>query len=85
MTCEMVLGRRLAEERRAGLAFGLDPETRRREGAGGAAGHRLRLGLGWRLEGAGARLFESRLEGSRLHPANDAAERRMGATHTARW
>ncbi len=82
---EVVLGWRLAEETRTGLAFGLDIEGARRESARGAAGHRLGLGFGWRLEGAGAGNFEIRLEGSRLEAANDDAEHRVELTLTARW
>ncbi len=83
---ELVVGWRLAEETRTGLAFGLDVEAAREESAGGEAGHRLGLGFGWRLEGAEAQAFELRLEGSRLEPANDdGAEHRFGATLTARW
>ena len=90
---ETVLGWRLAEETQRGLAFGLDVEAARRESAGDAAGHRLGLGLGWRLEGAGAGGFELRFEGARLEPANDpgsgsgagGAEHRFGLTLTARW
>ena len=82
---EVVLGWRLAEESRAGLAFGLDVEGARQEDAGGAAGHRLGVGLGWRLERAGTGALEVRLEGSRLQPANDAADYRIGLTLKARW
>ena len=82
---EVVLGWRLAEETRTGLAFGLDVEGARQESAGGSAGHRLGLGLGWRLEGTGAGSFEMRLEGSRLEAANDDAEHRVGLTLIARW
>ena len=82
---EVVLGWRLAEETRTGLAFGLDVEGARQKSAGGSAGHRFGLGLGWRLEGTGAERFEVRLEGSRLEPANDAIEHRIGLTLNARW
>ena len=82
---ETVLAWRLAEETRAGLAFGLDVEGAREESAGARAGHRLGLGFGWRLEGAGAQAFEVRFEGSRVEPANDGAEHRVGLTLTARW
>ena len=84
---EAVLGWRLAEERRTGLAFGLDVEAARQEHLRGdaAATHRLGLGLGWRLEGAGAGGFEVRFEGSRLEPANDGTEHRVGVTLNARW
>ena len=82
---KVVLGWRLAEETRTGLAFGLDIEGARRESARGAAEHRLGLGFGWRLEGAGAGNFEIRLEGSRLEAANDDAEHRVELGLTARW
>ena len=89
---EVVLGWRLAEETRTGLAFGQDIEGALQESAGGAAGHRLGLGFGWRLEGAGAGNFEMRFEGSRLEAANDpgsgsgaGSEHRVGLTLTARW
>ncbi len=49
----------------------------------GSAG--LVLGLGWRLEGAQAVAFETRLEASRHDAANDNAEHRIGLTLTARW
>ena len=82
---ETVLGWRLAEETRAGLAFGLDVEGARRESAEGAAGQRLGLGFGWQLESAGAERFELRIEGSRLEPANEATEHRIGLSLSARW
>ena len=92
---ETVLGWRLAEEARTGLAFGLDVEAARQEHLRGdaAATHRLSLGFDWRLEGAGAGGFEVRFEGSRLEPANDpgsgsgagGAEHRFGLTLNARW
>ena len=82
---ETVLGWRLAEEKSAGLTFGLDVEAARQESAGTEAGHRFGLEFGWRLEGAGAEAFEVRFEGSRLEPANDGAEHRIGLTLNARW
>ena len=84
---EMSLGWRLAEARPAGLAFGLDVEGARREQAYGDGGpeHRLGLGLGWRLEGAGAGSFEVRFEGARLDAANDDAEHRLGVRMTVGW
>ena len=85
---EVVLGWRLAEETRTGLAFGLDVEGARQESVDdGAAGHRLTLGFGWRLEGAGAERFELRFEGSRIEAANDGEipEQRLGLSLTARW
>ena len=75
---ETVLAWRLAEEKSAGLTFGLDVEAARQESAGTEAGHRFGLEFGWRLEGAGAEAFEVRFEGSRLEPANDGAEHRVG-------
>ncbi len=84
---ELVLGWRLAEETRTGLAFGLDVEGTRQESAGGAAGHRLGIGFGWRLEGAPGTAFEVRFEGARLDAANDdgGPEHRLGLRMTARW
>ena len=84
---EVSLGWRLAEVRSAGLAFGLDVEGARRESAAGEAApeHRLGLGLGWRLEGAGTGIFELRFEGARLDAANDDAENRVEARISARW
>ena len=84
---ETVLGWRLAEETRAGLAFGLDVEAARQQSTGAEAGHRLGLGLGWRLQDAGAQAFEVRFEGSRRIAANDdsAAEDRAGVRMTTRW
>ena len=85
---EVVLGWRLAEETRTGLAFGLDVEGARQESVDdGAAGHRLTLGFGWRLEGAGAERFELRFEGARIEAANDGEipEQRLGLSLTARW
>ena len=82
---EVVLGWRLAEETRMGLAFNLDVEGARQESAAGAAGHRFGLGLGWRLVGAGSEHFEVRVEGSRIEPANHDIEHRIGLTLTSRW
>ena len=82
---EVVLGWRLAEQRRTGLAFGLDIEGARRESAAGAAGHRFGLGFGWRLDGAGTERFEFRIEGSRIDSAADATEHRIGVTLSAGW
>ena len=82
---ETVLGWRLAEETRGGLAFALDVEAARQQSTGAEAAHRLGLGFGWRLQDAGAQAFELRVEGSRLEPANDGAEHRVGVTLTARW
>ena len=79
------LGWRLAEARRAGLVFGLDVEGARRERAAGEAEHRLGLGLGWRLEGAGTERLELRLEAARLDGANDDAGHRLGVRMSARW
>ncbi len=84
---ETVLGWRLDEETRGGLAFGLDVEGARQESAGAEAAHRFGLGFGWRLESAGAQAFELRFEGSRIEAANDdsAAEDRAGVRMTTRW
>ena len=78
---------RLAEARNAGLVFGLDLEGVRNERLDGDAApeHRVGLGFGWRLEGAGAEDLELRFEASRLLPANDNPESRIGVTLTARW
>ena len=82
---EYRLGWRLAEARRMGLVFGLDVEGARRERATGEAEHRLGLGLGWRLEGAGTERLELRLEAARLDGASDDAGHRLGLTVSARW
>ena len=85
---ETVLGLRLGEARTAGLVFGLDVEGARRESAAGDDGpeHRLGLGFGWRLEGAGAERFTIRFEGVRVDAANDGGpEHRLGVNLTARW
>ena len=82
---EVVLGWRLEEASSTGLVLGIDIEGARQESADGAAGHRLGLGFGWRLVGAGAERFEVRIEGLRLEPANEATEHRIGLTLTARW
>ena len=83
---EYRLGWRLAEARRTGLVFGLDVEGARRERAAGEAEHRLGLGLGWRLEGAGTARLELRLEAARLDgAANDNAGHRLGVRMSARW
>ena len=82
---EYRLGWRLAEARRTGLVFGFDVEGARRERAAGEAEHRLGLGLGWRLEGAGTERFELRLEAARLDGANDDAGHRLGVRMSARW
>ena len=72
---EAILGWRLLEARRTGLVFGLDTQAARRELAAGEAEHRLGLGLGWRLEGAGLEHFEVRLDGLRVEPNNDVERR----------
>ena len=84
---ETVLGWRLAEARSAGLAFGLDVEAGRSEARTGDAApeHRLGLGLGWRLAGAGAETLALRFEAARRVPASDDPEHRLGVTLTARW
>ena len=78
---------RLLEARDAGLAFGLDVEGVRNEKPDGdaAAEHRLGLGFGWELVGARRKDLELRLEASRLLPANDNPENRIGVRATARW
>ena len=88
---ETSLAWRLQEERRTGLAFGLDAEGVRRESATGDGGpeHRIGMGLGWRHEG-------SRREDAALHLRFDGLwssnshdtyenEYRMGLRMTARW
>ena len=84
---ETTLGWHLAEARRGGLAFGLDVEAARRENTVGdqAPGHRLGLGFGWRLEGAGVQHFELRFEGARTTSASDDSESQIGVRATARW
>ena len=86
---EYRLGWRLAERVSSGLAFGLDLEGSRREGADGEAGpeHGLALGLGWRLEGGGSAAFDMRLQAARLEAANDdrPPEHRIGLEFSARW
>ena len=85
---ETILGWRLAEERSAGLAFGVDIEGARHERVAGDAApeHRLGLGFGWRLKGSGPERFDLRFEGARLDAANDdAPEYRLGVRMTARW
>ena len=84
---ETVLGWRLDEETRGGLAFGLDVEGARQESAGAEAAHRFGLGFGWRLEDAGAQAFELRFEASRRIATNDdsAAENQAGVRMTTRW
>ena len=84
---EYRLGWRLAEARRTGLVFGLDVEGARRERAAGDSEpeHRLGLGLGWRLEGAGTERLELRLEAARLDGASDDTGDRLGLTVRAQW
>ena len=78
---------RLLEARDAGLVFGLDVEGVRNERLDGDAppGHRVGLGFGWELVGARREDLELRLEASRLLPANDNPENRIGVRFTARW
>ena len=78
---------RLLEARDAGLVFGLDVEGVRNEKRDGDAApeHRVGLGLGWELVGARRKDLELRLEASRLLPANDNPENRIGVRATARW
>ena len=78
---------RLLEARDAGLVFGLDVEGVRNEKLDGDAApeHRVGLGLGWGLVGARREDLEVRLEASRLLPANDNPENRIGVRLAARW
>ena len=78
---------RLLEARDAGLVFGLDVEGARNEKLDGDAApeHRVGLGLGWELAGARREDLKLRLEASRLLPANDNPENRIGVRLTARW
>ena len=78
---------RLREARDAGLVFGLDVEGVRNERLDGdaAPGHRVGLGFGWELVGARREDLELRFQASRLLPANDDPESRIGVTLTARW
>ena len=78
---------RLLEARDAGLVFGLDVEGARNEKLDGDAApeHRVGLGLGWELVGARREDLELRIEASRLLPANDNPESRIGVKLTARW
>ena len=79
---EAVLGWRLAETRRAGLAFGLDMEAARREKRDAEPAHRVALGLGWRLEGAGGTAFDARLEAAN---EDEPPDRRIALKLGARW
>ena len=78
---------RLLEARDAGLVFKLDVEGVRNERLDGDTPpeHRVGLGFGWRLEGAVWGGLEVRFESSRLLPANDDPESRIGVRLTARW
>ena len=78
---------RLLEARDAGLAFGLDVKGVRTERLDSDAEpeHRVGLGLGWELVGARREDLELRIEASRLLPANDNPENRIGVRLTARW
>ena len=82
---ELVLGWQLAEEKTRGLAFRLGVEGAQQESVVGEAGHRYSLGFGWRLNGAHQQGFEVRFEGSRLGPANYAAEDRVGIILAGSW
>ena len=84
---ETVLGWRLLEARGAGLAFGLDVEGARVERTVNdtAPEHRVGLGLGWRLEGAGREDFEVRFEASRREPGDGAPVHEVGLRLIARW
>ncbi len=77
---------RLLEARDAGLVFGLDVEGARNEKLDGDAApeHRVGLGLGWELVGARRGNLDLRFEASRLLPANDDPENRIGVRLTAR-
>ena len=78
---------RLLEARDAGLVFGLDVEGVRNERLDGdaAPGYRVGLGFGWELKGARGEDLELRFEASRLLPANDDPESRIGVRLSARW
>ena len=78
---------RVLEARDAGLVFGLDVEGVRNEKLDGDAApeHRVGLGLGWELVGARREDLELRFEASRMLPANDDPESRIGVRLTARW
>ena len=78
---------RVLEARDAGLVFGLDVEGVRNERLDGDAApeHRVDLGFGWELVGARRQDLELRFEASRLLPANDDPESRIGVRLTARW
>ena len=84
---EYIYAWRLQEARDAGLVFGLDVEGVRNERLDGNAvpEHRVGLGLGWELVGGRRKDLELRLEASRLLPANDNPENRIGVRATARW
>ena len=78
---------RLLETRDAGLVFGLDVEGRRRESVvdDREAEHRIGLGFGWELVGARREHLALRIEASRLLPANEDPESRIGVRLSARW
>ena len=78
---------RLLEARDAGLVFGLDVEGVRNEKLDGdaAPGHRVGLGFGWELAGARREDLALRIEASRLQPANEDPESRIGVRFSARW
>ena len=84
---EYVHAWRLLEARDAGLVFGLDVEGRRRESAvdDREAEHRIGLGFGWELVGAQREDLALRIEASRLLPANEDPESRIGVRLSARW
>ena len=82
---EAIVGWRLLEARSTGLVFGLDTQGARSESAAGEAEHRLGLGFGWRLEGAGSERFEVRLEGMRVEPANDGGRRHEVRLRVGAW
>ena len=66
--------------------FGLDVEGARHERLDGDAApeHRVGLGLGWELVGARRGNLDLRFEASRLLPAHDDPENRIGVRLTAR-
>ena len=78
---------RLLEARDAGLVFGLDVEGVWNERLDGDVPpeHRVGLGFGWELVGARREDLKLRFEASRLLPANDGPESRIGVRLTARW
>ncbi len=78
---------RLLEVRDTGLVFGLEVEGVLNERLHGDAApeYRIALGFGWERAGAEAEDLELRVEASRLAPANDDPESRIGVRLTTRW